>query len=210
MEQNPRKYIVASYEMYDITDGKNILIEATPEDKPMTVITGINMIPLTQLEDKLATLAKGDDFELGLTRETAFGEHDPEAVIELPKEYLSVNGRFPSDIVMPGTIIPLQNEAGEVTGATVIEVCENHVRLDCNHPLAGKDLLIRGQVIESHPATDEEVMALTMPHHCGGCGGGCHGGSCGDGGCGGCGSCGEEDNECENNCCGGGCGHCAS
>ncbi len=209
MEQNPRKYIVTSYAMYDITNGKNILIESTPEDKPLTVITGINMIPLKQLEDKLVELSKGDEYELGLTRETAFGEHDPEAVIEVPKEYLSVNGKFASDVVCPGAIIPLQNEEGEVTGATVIEVCEKHVRLDCNHPLAGKDLLIRGEILESRIATDEELMALTM-HHCGGgCGGGCHGGSCGDGGCGGCGSC-DDDNSCGDNCCGGGCGHCAS
>ncbi len=209
MEQYPRKYILTSYEMYDITNGKNILIEATPEDKPMALITGIDMVPLKQLEDKLVSLSKGEDYELGLTYEMAFGEYDPEAVIDVPKEYLSINGKFASDIVRPGAIIPLQDEHGETAGGKVLEVGEKHVKLDCNHPLAGKDLLIRGCILESRPASDEEVMALTM-HHCGGgCGGGCHGGSCGDGGCGSCGSC--EDDDCgSGGCCGGGCGHCAS
>ncbi len=209
MRANPKKYIVTSYEMYDITGGKNVLIESTQQDQPMKLITGIGMIPLDALEEKLLSLATGDNYELGLTHEMAFGEYCPDAVIEIPKEYLSVNGRFMSEIVRPEAVIPLQNENGERVSAKVLEVGESYVKVDCNHPLAGKDLLVSGKIIESRPATDEDVMSLTM-HHCGGCsGGGCCGSGCDDGGCGGCGNC--QDDECQDsNCCGGGCSHCAS
>ncbi len=209
MTANARKFISITYDMYDITAGKNVLIETVAPTHPMQLITGIDMIPLQALEEKWSSLSTGDDYELVLTCDMAFGEYDPDAVVDIPKEQLCINGRFASEIFQPGAMLPLQNQNGERVSAKVIEVGETHVTVDCNHPLAGKDLLVRGKMVESRPATDEDVMSLTMPHCGGGCGGGCHGNSCGDGGCGGCGNCGEGDCD-DSNCCGGGCSHCAS
>ena len=88
----------------------------------------------------------------------------------------------------------LMNEAGERFMAHVLEVRDDTVVIDLNHPLAGSDLHFVGQVLESRPATVEEVaqMAriLSGEGGCGGCGG--KEGSCGGcdsqgGGC--CGGC---------------------
>ncbi|MDE5611749.1 MAG: peptidylprolyl isomerase, partial [Odoribacter sp.] len=55
---------------------------------------------------------------------------------------------------------------------------EEEVRIDFNHPMAGKDLFFKGEVLGVRDATEEEIEALHS-HKCGGCSG------CGsEGGCG--------------------------
>jgi FKBP-type peptidyl-prolyl cis-trans isomerase SlyD len=231
IRDNMKKFIIATLQMYDITNGKNELVDFTTDQQPINIITGMDMIQLPALEEKWASLSTGDDYELALTADKAFGEYDDNGIVDVDKSIFYVDGVFNSDIIYPGAIVPLQNEAGKTFGARVLEVTEDKVKIDFNHPYAGMDLLISGKIIESHPATDEEIMALTSTS-CGGCGGSCGGGSsCGGsegcgcgGGCGDSCSCGnnenyeeesaydkeENNNDYNDGCCGGGCPHCVS
>ena len=76
----------------------------------------------------------------------------------------------------------------------VIEVSDQAVKMDFNHPMADETLFFRGEVIEVRDATVDELLG-SQSHGCGGCGGGSCGGGCGscdsddegEGGCGGCG-----------------------
>lgn len=43
---------------------------------------------------------------------------------------------------------------------TVVEVKPDVVVVDMNHPLAGADLTFVGEVIESRPATNEEIQEI--------------------------------------------------
>ena len=62
--------------------------------------------------------------------------------------------------------------------------------MDMNHPLAGCDLNFVGEVIESRPATNEELAEIARMMSGGGCSCGCD--SCGDG----CGDgCGDHDHQ---------------
>lgn len=194
MEQLTHKSVVASYEMYDITDGNEILLEATPEDQPLKLMTDFGMMPIAPLEEILKETASGESYEIVVTPENAFGEYVAERVIELDKATFTIDGVFDEVHIRPGAIIPLQNEEGQRFMAQVLEVGDDKVKLDLNHPLAGKTLKFKGTVIDSHEASEDEVMALLNAMHShGGCGG------CGGGGCSGnCGSCGGD--------CGGDCG----
>jgi FKBP-type peptidyl-prolyl cis-trans isomerase SlyD len=58
----------------------------------------------------------------------------------------------------------------------VLQVTADKVKMDFNHPLAGKDIRFKGHIITVRQATPEELQPSC------GCGGGC-GGGCGDGGC---------------------------
>ena len=82
----------------------------------------------------------------------------------------------------------------------VLEITDEAVKMDFNHPLAGEDLHFTGDILEVREATDEEIAATVH----GGCGSGCGCGSdssCGSGGCG----C--EDESCSTeSASGGGCG----
>ena len=86
--------------------------------------------------------------------------------------------------------------------AKVVNITEDKVTVDLNHPLAGCALNFVGKVDESRQATEEEVTAMIRRLSGEGCGCGCH--DCGGGNCGG---------DCGGDCDGGhdhdcGCGHC--
>ena len=205
MEELTHKSIVASYEMYDITDGNEILLEATNEAQPLHFITGFGMMPIEALENKLKTLSTNESFELTVAPAEAFGEYITERVLELDKQIFCVNGVFDEVNIVPGAIIPLQNEENQRFMAQVVAIKEDKVKVDLNHPLAGKTLKFKGTVIESHDASQEEIMALMNQMNNHSCGGGCSGGcgSCSNGGCGscgddGCGSCDEGGCSCGN------------
>ena len=66
--------------------------------------------------------------------------------------------QFPEDIPMEvGTMIELQNESGQPMDARIESVGEETVRLDFNHPLAGKELHFSVKIASLRPATDEEL-----------------------------------------------------
>ena len=130
-------------------------------------------------------------------------------VIDIPREELSLDGELDESLVYVGATLPLQSQDGQRFLARVVNIGEESVRVDLNHPLAGKDLTFRGHVIVSREASDEEIDDLKKKlhhHHCGNgecsggncgngesCGGNCGNGHCGDDGCGDgthCGSCG--------------------
>ena len=100
----------------------------------------------------------------------------------------------------------MQNEDGNRFTGRVLDVTEDTVKMDLNHPLAGLDLLFKGEIVENREATNEEIQQM-LSHisgegGCGGCGGGCdhhHGDGEGDGHDHSCG-CGHGHH-------GGGCGH---
>ena len=49
---------------------------------------------------------------------------------------------------------------GQRVNASVVEIKPDVVVVDLNHPLAGADLIFEGEVIESRPATNEEIQEL--------------------------------------------------
>jgi FKBP-type peptidyl-prolyl cis-trans isomerase SlyD len=73
----------------------------------------------------------------------------------------------------------MMSSSGQRMNGHVLEVSEEAVTMDFNHPLAGEDLYFSGKVLGVRPASDEE---LAQALYGGGCG--CGSGGCGDGGCG--------------------------
>ena len=121
--------------------------------------------------------------------------------MELERDVFSINGHFDHEHVYQDAIIPLQNEEGNRFYGHVVEIGEEKVKVDLNHPLAGETLYFKGEVLENREATEDEIGHL-MKHLAGGCGGHC--GDC-EGGCGH-----DHDHDCcdhhhEDGC---GCGHC--
>ena len=193
MEQN-NKYISVSYALYDTTEGKSELVEQTTDEQKFIFISGMG-VTLPAFENAIAGLAQGEQFDFTLTPEEAYGERFEERIIELDKGVFCINGQFDAQHVQVGAIIPLQNEDGNRFNGVVLAITDQKVKIDLNHPLAGKTLNFKGVIEESREATAEEIskmaQMLSGEGGCGGCNGscgegGCNNGSCGEGGCGNC------------------------
>lgn len=179
-QQTPNKYVTVAYELYTDNDkGIHELVEKAPIEHPFQFISGLG-IALDSFENKILALAEGETFDFVLKVDEAYGPYEQDHVIELPKETFAINGRFDKDMVYPGAVLPLVNADGMRFQGLVLELKDNTVIIDLNHPLAGKDLHFKGQVVTMRDATNEEIQALINHEGCN-CGGDCEGGC--EGGC---------------------------
>ena len=208
MDNKTNKYIAASYKLYvDGDNGKELIEEATAE-RPFSFITGFGFA-LDKFEEQMIATEKGQNFQITLSKEDGYGEYHDELVLDLDREMFCINGHFDHEHIFQDAIVPLQNEQGDRFNGRVMEINEDKVKMDLNHPLAGETLYFEGTVLENRDATKEEIDHM-MKHLTGGCGGHCD--SCGGG-------CDHDDCGCEHDDCGCdhdhehhhdgcGCGHC--
>ena len=194
MKKQTNKFIAVSYQLHADENEGMVLVEEATEAQPYQFISGFGLT-LDLFEDALINLQAGQEFEVKLAPEQAYGHFQPEHVLDLEREVFTVNGTFDAENIYEGAVVPLQNEEGTRFMGRILEVNDKQVKVDLNHPLAGKTLNFKGKVIENREATNEEIAAMVnqMAGGCG-CGGHSDGGCC----CGGCGS--SDDVGC-------GCGH---
>ena len=193
--------------IYELEVDGNI-VDHTTKERPLDYIHGTQGI-LPKLEAHIEGMEAGDKFTVTLAPEDAYGQVDPNKIIDLPKTAFEVNGQIREDLLVPGTRIPMMNSMGAVIPGVVLEVTENTVKMDLNSEMAGKTLHFTGEIISVREATEKELaegLHGEFVHSngcggchgnhggCGGCGGGCGDGGCGDGD-GGC-SCGEGEGGC--------------
>ena len=200
MENSKNRFMSLSYSLYVDEDGEKRLVEKTNDGQPFQFISGFG-VALDAFEQKLLLLEKGASFDFALTKDQAYGDYHDELLMELDRDVFSINGHFDHEYFYEDAIIQMQNEEGNRFYGHVVEIGEEKVKVDLNHPLAGETLYFKGEVLENREATEEEVNHL-MKHLTGGCGGHC--GDC-EGGC-------DHDHEgCDHHHdsgCGCGCGHC--
>ena len=78
----------------------------------------------------------GDKKTVSIQAGDAYGDKNDDMLVEFPKE------QFPPDMNPEvGMQLNITNGNGQVILVTIVEVKEDSVILDANHPLAGKDLV---------------------------------------------------------------------
>ncbi len=152
IQNNPREVaddVVVSIDYTLTVDGE--VVDSTEGDEPLQFLQGHqNIIP--GLERELAGMKVGESKQVIVSAGEAYGEVDPENVVDVPRT------EFPAEIPMePGTELEVKNADGEVLSATIAEVNDDSVKLDFNHPLAGKQLTFDVSVVELRQATEEEL-----------------------------------------------------
>ncbi|MDR2534378.1 MAG: FKBP-type peptidyl-prolyl cis-trans isomerase [Tannerellaceae bacterium] len=167
--------------IYDLHVGEGLereLMERATREAPMSFISGSDML-IPAFEEKLEGLKVGDKFKFTLIPAQAYGEYNEEHFMEIPKSAFEVGGQFRADVVQEGKIVPMYDDKGSRLNGSVMEVRENTVMVDFNHPLAGETLHFNGEVIDVHIPTQTEIDELAAEgsefgDSCGdGCGGGC-------------------------------------
>lgn len=169
----PGKFVELGYNLYAVdTDGTEKLVHQSDPSDPERIIFGVTRGVIRPLEEAIDGLEKGSKFNVSAKADEAFGQYDPEQIVELPRDIFEVDGKFDSEHVRVGAIVPMMSADGMHLPGKVLEVTPEIVKMDFNHPLAGKDVRFDGEILLVRDATPEELS----PVH--GCGCGCH--SCGD------------------------------
>ena len=181
MENTPNKYIAVAYELYTVNDGKSELVEKASAEEPFQFLSGFGTT-IEAFENNIVNLEEGAEFDFTLTKDEAYGDYYDERVLDLEKSIFTINGHFDNDNIYIGAIVPLQNADGNRFPGKVLEITEDHVKMDLNAPLAGKDLNFKGSVVSSREATNDEIQAMINRMSGEGCGCGCDDceGGCGD------------------------------
>jgi peptidylprolyl isomerase len=98
---------------------------------------------LPRIEEELIGMAPGEKKTITIPAEDALGEYDEENVFAIPR------GNLPADLKPEaGDQIVLINEENEELPVTVVEVTEESITFDSNHPLAGEDLTFDFELVE--------------------------------------------------------------
>ncbi|MCI5128680.1 MAG: peptidylprolyl isomerase [Candidatus Electrothrix sp. AUS3] len=136
-----------------IADGKTVIIdytlslkngdiiETTQDEEPLTYVQGAGEI-IDGLEQAVTGFEKGTKKDIILPVARAFGEHDPEALLEIPQTDL------PPESLVPETVLQASGPKGQTINGKVLEVKENTVLVDFNHPLAGQELYCAVHIID--------------------------------------------------------------
>ncbi|HSM57860.1 MAG TPA: peptidylprolyl isomerase [Candidatus Sulfomarinibacteraceae bacterium] len=105
------------------------------------------------LEEALYGLTVGDQKEVVVSPADGYGEYDEEDVQRVPRSAL------PTELTLSlGQGLRLRDrETGEEFRAYIIELDEDEVVLDYNHPLAGQTLHFEVRIMDLRPATPDEL-----------------------------------------------------
>ena len=153
MESNLNKYIAVAYKLYTVEGGESELVEEATDKEPFQFISGYG-VALDAFEKQVAGLETGAEFDFTLTKDDAYGDYELEHVLDLDKAIFSINGHFDHENIYKDAIVPLQNEDGNRFYGRVLEVGTDKVKIDINHPIAGKTLNFYGHIVDSREATN--------------------------------------------------------
>ena len=135
---------------------QKVLVESAEADAPMEFLFGMSGLPL-EFESQLAGKNPGDSFTFSLTPEQAYGDYDEQALVEIPKDVFMIDGKFDGEMLEIGNFLPMADNEGNHMQAKVVEVGDEVVKMDFNHPLAGMEMHFDGRVASVREATQVEI-----------------------------------------------------
>ncbi len=157
MKIEANKVVKIVYEL-EIGEGNNKeMLEIVQDDEPMVFIQGMSGLP-EAFEAQLDGLQAGDEFKFSVNAADGYGEPAPEAIIDFPIENFKIeDGKVPEGMLEIGNMIPFSNDEGNRMNGRIVEITDEFVILDFNHPLAGQNMHFSGKVLGVRDATKDEI-----------------------------------------------------
>jgi FKBP-type peptidyl-prolyl cis-trans isomerase SlyD len=134
---------------YQFTDTGGADHEDMDQRQTVTYLHGHGQL-LPGLESALEGMEAKQTADVTLEPEGAFGPHHDELVIQVERERLTFD-------VAEGDVVRAELPDGQQQHLQVVEVGDETVTLDGNHPLAGRTLGVNVTVDQVREATSEEV-----------------------------------------------------
>ena len=134
---------------YTLKDNNGNMVEQSDPGQPLEYLHGsANIIP--GLERKMEGMLLGDTKSITVPAEEGYGEYDEKLVFKVPME------NFPQNTeIKEGMEFRADSEHGPLM-LTVVELGDDYVIVDGNHPMAGENLHFDVKVEGIRQATQEE------------------------------------------------------
>ena len=130
-------------------EDKNVIDSSA--DEPLTYLHGHGQL-IPGLEKALIGKVIGDKVSVVVDPDQGYGEYEADMVLDLPKS------KFPDGAPLElGAMFELVNDKEEPFPVRVIGVTDDAVKLDGNHPLAGKKLFFEVEIATLRAATPSEL-----------------------------------------------------
>ncbi len=144
----PNSFVTVEYVLRD--EEGDVLDSSGAEDgEPIEYVHGYGML-VPGLEAALVGLKSGDKKEVTVSAEEGYGDRDEELVLEIERT------EFPDGVEVGDEFVATSPDGEEVV-LHVLEVNDDGVLVDANHPLAGMTLHYEVEVTSVRPATDAEI-----------------------------------------------------
>jgi FKBP-type peptidyl-prolyl cis-trans isomerase 2 len=110
--------------------------------EPLEFEVGKGMV-IQGFDEGVTGMTVGEKKTINIPVEEAYGPKNPEMLIDMPKD------RFPKDMeIEVGMPLMMSDGSGQNFQVVVMDVKEDSVALDANHPLAGEDLVFDIELVE--------------------------------------------------------------
>lgn len=136
---------------YVLLDELGDVVDEARSDQPLEYVHGYADVA-PGLSRHLAGLRAGDRFEVTLAPDEGFGPYDEEGVFEVERASFSS-----VEEIVVGDSFVAKGVTGDDISMTVLEVYDDCLVVDTNHPLAGQTVRIQGEVADVRPADEEEL-----------------------------------------------------
>jgi FKBP-type peptidyl-prolyl cis-trans isomerase 2 len=122
---------------------------------PLEFIVGTGQV-IPGFDAAVCDLETGECTTVTIVSDEAYGPRFDEAVQEVPREV------FPDEPEV-GWAVEMADPQGQRLAATIVDVAEDFVVLDFNHPLAGEDLTFEIELVEVLDAAHDESAEDASP-----------------------------------------------
>lgn len=147
---------------YTLKNTKGDVVDSSEGKAPLPYLHGAANL-ISGMENALEGKAQGDKFDVTIAPADAYGERTEDLIHVVPID------NFPEkDQVKVGVQFQAETPQG-MRVATVVNVAEDKVTVDFNHPLAGETLHFNVEVMEVRDATEEEIAHGHIHADGGGC-----------------------------------------
>nr|WP_232194563.1 peptidylprolyl isomerase [Thermococcus sp. PK] len=122
---------------------------------PVPIAVGAGHV-IKGLDEALEGLEVGKKHTIELPPEKAFGKRDPKLIKTFTIGQFRRQGIYP----FPGLDVEIETDSGTKLKGRIISVSSGRVRVDFNHPYAGKTVIYEVEILEKIDDPIEKVKAL--------------------------------------------------
>lgn len=125
---------------YTGTFSDGTVFDSSEGKEPLEFTIGESQV-ISGFENAVKDMGLNQEKTIKINPEEAYGNRDERMVVSIPR------GKLPQEAEKGGKLI-LKGPQGQQLPAVITEVTEDIVKVDLNHPLAGKELTFKVKVVE--------------------------------------------------------------